>query len=541
MKKTIAILLVAILAVSSVFAAFSGEASLGFGGNFDDGTYGFIDSATKIKFDIDLATASAEQIADGDVYASIKATFGLKLTTGEESKATGDHYWDIWDAYTMANVAGLGIIADITEAKVAGENWYVSILGVPDAPNFAESAIDTYTVKDGWDKYGMSRADYDKAYNYGIPFEKATGVEVSVFDYVFGLGLVGDYNDDDAWKFEDYLDLALYAKTPEYNFSGLNLQFGAVYSYAGDPVEASEKNALGVSAKVGFANDSLSASVATDMGFDLTKDKFEDVFGADVAANFTWNFLTVDGYYATKAQSGESPIVLPSVDDPTYDEELKKFWNDPTKTEKSYKEDYLSAQVKFDLNAFDVPVALTVAAKDLIATQDLSLKAEVTAIENLTISANGGYTLDADGRTATGAVIYDDHDWVGKWKLGADVEYDFGFATVAAGMSVEQKLDDAKNDLSHCRNAETCISADSSPVKVFVIPTDEELVITEDAYALMNGTYDVHTNFHYTFESPDYVNKARAEGLKGNLKKTPELERIIAIPPAKASCSVKGC
>ena len=445
MKKTIAILLVAILAVSSVFAAFSGEASLGFGGNFDDGTYGFIDSATKIKFDIDLATASAEQIADGDVYASIKATFGLKLTTGEESKATGDHYWDIWDAYTMANVAGLGIIADITEAKVAGENWYVSILGVPDAPNFAESAIDTYTVKDGWDKYGMSRADYDKAYNYGIPFEKATGVEVSVFDYVFGLGLVGDYNDDDAWKFEDYLDLALYAKTPEYNFSGLNLQFGAVYSYAGDPVEASEKNALGVSAKVGFANDSLSASVATDMGFDLTKDKFEDVFGADVAANFTWNFLTVDGYYATKAQSGESPIVLPSVDDPTYQDELKKFWNDPTKTDKSYKEDYLSAQVKFDLNAFDVPVALTVAAKDLIATQDLSLKAEVTAIENLTISANGGYTLDADGRTATGAVIYDDHDWVGKWKLGADVEYDFGFATVAAGMSVEQKLDDAKN------------------------------------------------------------------------------------------------
>ena len=287
----------------------------------------------------------------------------------------------------------------------------------------------------------MSRADYDKAYNYGIPFEKATGVEVSVFDYVFGLGLVGDYNDDDAWKFEDYLDLALYAKTPEYNFNGLNLQFGAVYSYAGDPVEANEKNALGVSAKVGFANDTLSASVATDMGFDLTKDRFEDVFGADVAANFTWNFLTVDGYYATKAKSGEKPVfdsdrnpIAPEYDDA-----------DITDTESSYKEDYLSAQVKFDLNAFDVPVALTVAAKDLIATQDLSLKAEVTAIENLTISANGGYTLDADGRTATGAVIYDDHDWVGKWKLGADVEYDFGFATVAAGMSVEQKLDDAKN------------------------------------------------------------------------------------------------
>ena len=107
--------------------------------------------------------------------------------------------------------------------------------------------------------------------------------------------------------------------------------------------------------------------------------------------------------------------------------------------------------------------------------------------------------------------------------------------------SIGIELDEVKNDLSHCRNAETCISKDESPVKIFVIPTDEELVITEDAYALMNGTYDVHTNFHYTFESPDYVNKARARGLKENLKKKPELERIIALPPGKSSCSVSGC
>ena len=103
------------------------------------------------------------------------------------------------------------------------------------------------------------------------------------------------------------------------------------------------------------------------------------------------------------------------------------------------------------------------------------------------------------------------------------------------------EIDEEKNDLSHCRNAETCISKDSSKVKIFVIPTDEELVMTEDAFALMNGTYDIHTNFHYTFESPDYVNKARARGLKENLKKKPELERIIAVPPKKSSCSTCGC
>ncbi len=92
------------------------------------------------------------------------------------------------------------------------------------------------------------------------------------------------------------------------------------------------------------------------------------------------------------------------------------------------------------------------------------------------------------------------------------------------------KMDPAKNELARTRNAETCISADDSKVKIFVIPTDEELVMTEDAYALMKGTYDVHTNFTYSFQSKDYVNKARAEGLKKDLEKNPALGKIIALP-----------
>lgn len=95
------------------------------------------------------------------------------------------------------------------------------------------------------------------------------------------------------------------------------------------------------------------------------------------------------------------------------------------------------------------------------------------------------------------------------------------------------KLDLRKNDISHCRNAETLISADDSKVKVFVIPTDEELVITEDAHALMEGKYDVHTSFHYSFEDPEYKNKARERALVENLKKRPELKEIIALPPKR--------
>ena len=115
---------------------------------------------------------------------------------------------------------------------------------------------------------------------------------------------------------------------------------------------------------------------------------------------------------------------------------------------------------------------------------------------------------------------------------------EFGFDTrlaVCEGLThLGIKIDPKKNALARTRNAETCISADDSPVKIFVIPTDEELVMTEDAYALMKGTYDVHTKFTYSFQSPDYVNKARAEGLKKDLEKKPELANIVVkIPGAR--------
>ncbi|MDR2618277.1 MAG: acetate kinase [Treponema sp.] len=90
--------------------------------------------------------------------------------------------------------------------------------------------------------------------------------------------------------------------------------------------------------------------------------------------------------------------------------------------------------------------------------------------------------------------------------------------------------DPVKNEMSHTRNTETIISKPESKIPIYIIPTDEELVMTEDAYALMAGTYDVHTRFSYSFQKKDYVNKGRAEGLKEELAKNPELASIIAAP-----------
>lgn len=92
------------------------------------------------------------------------------------------------------------------------------------------------------------------------------------------------------------------------------------------------------------------------------------------------------------------------------------------------------------------------------------------------------------------------------------------------------KYDAEKNKLARSRNAEFDISATDSKVKIFVIPTDEELVITEDVVALIEGRYDVHTNFKYTFEHPKYRNKMRDINFAKELKKEPKKTLALANP-----------
>jgi acetate kinase len=68
-------------------------------------------------------------------------------------------------------------------------------------------------------------------------------------------------------------------------------------------------------------------------------------------------------------------------------------------------------------------------------------------------------------------------------------------------------LDRERNKSAMTRKRETLITTDDSPVKVFVIPTDEELVFTEDVVGILNGTYTDHMHFEYSFANPDFVRK----------------------------------
>ncbi len=64
-----------------------------------------------------------------------------------------------------------------------------------------------------------------------------------------------------------------------------------------------------------------------------------------------------------------------------------------------------------------------------------------------------------------------------------------------------------RNKGAMTRKRESLITTDDSPIKVFVIPTDEELVFTEDVVSILNGTYTDHMNFEYTFARNDFVRK----------------------------------
>jgi acetate kinase len=98
-------------------------------------------------------------------------------------------------------------------------------------------------------------------------------------------------------------------------------------------------------------------------------------------------------------------------------------------------------------------------------------------------------------------------------------------------------MDPKKNEMSVTRNAETEITGKGSRVRIFVIPTDEELVMTEDTYALLEGSYDIHTNFTYSFQDPGYTNKARAEQLKHELAEKKDLLQVVAQVPVKSGAA----
>ena len=117
MKKTIAILLVAVLAAGSVFAGFSGSANVKAGYDLQNKEYGFFGNGTNVKFDLSLGKEDAEKVAEGEVYASIKASLEAKIANNPYTGDSSVKPNTVVNTFTADSPEIVRIIAKVKEAK----------------------------------------------------------------------------------------------------------------------------------------------------------------------------------------------------------------------------------------------------------------------------------------------------------------------------------------------------------------------------------------------------------------------------------------
>ena len=345
MKKFSAVLLVLALVGGALFASFTGSAGVTFGVNLDDETYGFGNS-TLLEADVTFQERLVDKAGEGDIYAEIQAELALSFALGDEEANPFEGEADGF----VANV-------EITSAKIIGDNWYVGILGALGAPNFAKTAIE------------LNADTGASLLNLRAAGMTAPGVEVGFAGYSFGLGIDGKYKEG-----EETYKVLVAARTPEYEIAdGVTAKAGAaVFLNDGDFKGA-------VSLAGGFAKDDLDISLATDLLMDKTG-AADLKFDAEVALAATYDFLTADVYFATKAMAAADQTAPPSYVDPNI----------------------LSVKLGAVIEGFNI----TVKGLDLVNQQDLSASVSYAINDAFTVAVRGGYNIKNE-----------------EWKAGAGVEY----------------------------------------------------------------------------------------------------------------------
>ncbi len=385
MKKVSTLLLTGLLGTGMVFAGFSGTATLtNTLINFNDNnSFGFANK-TELDATIDIAASTAEMVGEGDIYAEINASLNIPVTIDETNDG-----------------ADTDIVADdiniaFDSANIVGDGWKVSILG-PNGP--VDYAADTIALDDD-----------DDAYNYSVNGDTVAGVAVTLDDLgTVSVGYTGTFDDLSATK------AYVAYEAPEMEVAeGLTAQV-AISGLLDTTKEAA------ASAKVAYASDDLSASVAVDAGKDALG------YNADVVANVAVSLLTVDAYYGSTNTNGDFDVDETSLGATVNDNGTPA---DATDDFNVVNDNMLNVKAVADLNDFDVPASLTLTGLDLIKKQDLSAQVDVTLTEELSAYVKGGYVLSSSDWSVGAGATYA----VDAYTLAADVSYN---GDVAASASIE--------------------------------------------------------------------------------------------------------
>ena len=387
MKKIISIALVAALVATSAFAAFSGDASVSFGYDTTSKVWGFANGKS-LSVSVDIASEAAEKVAEGDIYAGIKASMEVGIKPNHGDKAI----------YNDGPASDLGIWAKVSEAYVTNGEWKVSILGSVGAPDYAKSAID-FSYSQAKDAFGVAYGPYAvaTAKSYKLPTVAQKGVTATMAGYKVGLGLVGKADD---------VAFNVFAETAEYEVAeGAKVQAAAIVANGTKKVDDktvadTDKIGVGACVKASYATDAVTVKAAADLGVEYVNN--DAVVNLDTAVAVAVEPVTVDVYFSKVADAN-----------------------------------YLSAQVAADLEV----VSGDVYVLDILG-DDIRVGADVKypATEEITVSANVEMTTESQDLSVSANVKYAAEKFTAKCGVayGMNLKAE-GAEVLSATASVETK------------------------------------------------------------------------------------------------------
>ncbi len=387
MKKFISLALVAALVATSAFAAFSGEASVSFGYDTTSKVWGFANGKS-LSVSVDIASEAAEKVAEGDIYAGIKASMEVGIKPNHGNKAI----------YNDGPASDLGIWAKVSEAYVTNGEWKVSILGSVGAPDYAKSAID-FSYSQAKDAFGVAYGPYAvaTAKSYKLPTVAQAGVTATMAGYKVGLGLVGKADD---------VAFNVFAETAEYEVAeGAKVQAAAIVANGTKKVDDktvadTDKIGVGASVKASYATDAVTVKAAADLGVENVNN--DAVVNLDTAVAVAVEPVTVDVYFSKVADAN-----------------------------------YLSAQVAADLEVVSGDVyVLDILGDDITVGADV----EYPATEEITVSANVEMTTESQDLSVSANVKYAAEKFTAKCGVayGMNLKAE-GAEVLSATASVETK------------------------------------------------------------------------------------------------------
>ena len=406
MKKGIIVLLIAVLVSGFAFAGFSGYAGLQLNADLDGKVYGFANK-TSASFTFEFA-ADTKEITGEKLYGELKATAKAivdKLNGGDaDGKIIG-----IYSTFDDNNTKyGLGLVIDIDTAKIVGDGWYVDILGVKSAYDYAKAAVATaYQDKDK-NAFDLQKQKTEgaliikkwkkSASSYKVAYDKAPGV---AFGYAGFVASVGFLKNDAGTAFSATIE------TPEFAFSDDAVKVQAAAMASKKP--GTGKTNVGAAAKTNIAIQDVKLGVAADFGLEGIGD--EAKFNMDARVDFTYNFVAVNVYtfIGEKLAYGGK--------------EYGANVGDVNQTLKYYKDFYLEAKAAFDLNAFELPLKVAIKAKNIIDKSDAGIDL--------------GVSVDFAKDALTAGAGFDINFLTKAWSATAKAKYDFEQFTAGAGLKLE--------------------------------------------------------------------------------------------------------